>query len=232
MRQKGAFFDVDGTLVASNVVRYAVEIRTIGMPPGQRKLWKAAFLPRIPYYLALDRLNRGIFQRALYRTYRPVSPDELRQRARDLFEHHIRPRLLPAAVARVAEHRDRGDRVVLVSGSLVEIVQLVADHVGADDIIAARLAITDGVYTGEIDGQPIAGQTKADAVIEYAAENQISLSQSFAYADGLDDLPMLQTVGRPAVVNPGRRLLQSARAHGWGVYVWDSTIPGLTTPAR
>jgi len=232
MRQKGAFFDVDGTLVASNVVRYAVEIRTIGMPPSQRRLWKAGFLPRIPYYLALDRVNRGIFQRAFYRIYRPVSPDELQRRAQELFEHHIRPRLLPAAVARVAEHRDRGDRVVLVSGSLVEIVKLVADHVGADDIIAARLTIADGVYTGAIEGQPIAGQTKADAVTEYAAENQISLSRSFAYADSLDDLPMLQTVGRPAVVNPGRRLLQSARAHRWGVYVWDSTIPGPAIKAR
>lgn len=226
MRQKGAFFDVDGTLVASNIVRYGVEIRTSGMGPGQRKLWTAAFLPRIPYYLALDSFRREAFQRAFYRTYRCVSPEDLRQRAEELFEHHIRPRLLPAAVARVAEHRNRGDRVVLVSGSLEEIVQPVAEHLDVDDIIAVRLRISDGAHTGELEGQPLAGQTKADAVSEYAAENRISLSRSFAYADSLDDVPMLQTVGRPAVVNPGRRLLQIARARGWGVYVWDSTIPG------
>jgi HAD superfamily hydrolase (TIGR01490 family) len=232
MRQKGAFFDVDGTLVASNIIHYGVEIRTTGMPPGQRKLWKAAFLPRVPYYLALDSVSREAFQRAFYRIYRPVSPDELRQRAQELFEHHIRPRLLPAAVAKVAEHRERGDRVVLVSGSLVEIVQPLADHVNADEIIAARLVITDGAHTGELEGQPLAGQTKADAISKYAAQNQILLSRSFAYGDSLDDLPMLETVGRPAVVNPGRRLLQSARARGWGVYVWDGTVPGLTQEER
>jgi HAD superfamily hydrolase (TIGR01490 family) len=232
MRQKGAFFDVDGTLVASNIVRYGVEIRTSGMQPGQRKLWTAAFLPRVPYYLALDSLSREAFQRAFYRIYRSVSPEDLRQRAGELFEHHMRPRLLPAAVARVAEHRDRGDRVVLVSGSLEEIVQPVAEHLDVDDIIAVRLAISDGAHTGELEGKPLAGQTKAEAVSEYAAENQISLSRSFAYADSLDDVPMLETVGRPAVVNPGRRLLQNARARGWGVYVWDSTIPGTVPQVR
>jgi putative phosphoserine phosphatase/1-acylglycerol-3-phosphate O-acyltransferase len=101
-----------------------------------------------------------------------------------------------------------------------------------DDIVAVRLATSDGAHTGELEGQPLAGQTKADAVSEYAAENQISLSRSFAYADSLDDVPMLETVGRPAVVNPGRRLLQTARARGWGVYVWDSTIPGIAPQVR
>ncbi|MEJ2151540.1 MAG: HAD-IB family hydrolase [Gemmatimonadota bacterium] len=232
MRQQAAFFDVDGTLIASNIVRYGVEIRTGGMGAGQRKLWIAAFLPRVPYYLALDSLSREAFQRAFYRIYRPVSPQELRQRAAELFEHHIRPRLLPAAVARVANHRDRGHRGVLVSGSLAEIVQPVAEHLEVDDIIAVRLAVSDGVHTGELEGQPLAGQTKADAVSEYAAENEISLSRSFAYADSLDDVPMLETIGRPAVVNPGRRLLQSARERGWGVYVWDSTIPGTARQVR
>jgi HAD superfamily hydrolase (TIGR01490 family) len=232
MKEVGAFFDVDGTLVASNIVRYGVEIRTAAMQSGQRKLWTAAFLPRIPYYLALDALSREAFQQAFYRIYRPVPPEELQQRAEELFEHHIRPRLLPAAIAKVAEHRHRGDRVVLVSGSLAEIVRPVAEHLDADDIIAVRLAIRDGAHTGELEGQPLAGQAKADAVSEYAAENQISLSRSFAYADSRDDVPMLETVGRPAVVNPDRRLLQSARGRSWGVYVWDSTIPGTTPQAR
>ncbi|HET6343270.1 MAG TPA: haloacid dehalogenase-like hydrolase, partial [Gemmatimonadota bacterium] len=72
---------------------------------------------------------------------------------------------------------------------------------------------------------PLAADRKADAVREFARENKVDLEASFAYADSLDDLPMLEAVGRPAAVNPDGRLLEAALERGWDVYRWKGLEP-------
>lgn len=220
-----AFFDVDGTLVDSDIVRYGVEIRTAEMSAPRRALWIAAFLPRIPYYLALDRKSRAAFQRAFYRVYRGLAADDLEERSRALFHHHIEPRLFGAGLARLGDHRRRGHRVVLVSGSVEAIVRPLAARLEVRDVLAPRLETADGHLTGLLDRPPLAGDRKADAVREFARENGVDLEASFAYADSMDDLPMLEAVGRPAAVNPDGRLLEAALERGWDVYRWKGLEP-------
>ena len=215
-----AFFDVDGTLIDSDIVRYGIEIRTAEMSAARRALWIAAFLPRIPYYLALDRRSRAAFQRAFYRIYRGLSTEDLAERAEALFRHHIEPRIFSAARTRLREHRRNGHRVVLVSGSVREIVRPLAESLEVTDILAPRLEVVDGRLTGALEGPPLAGRRKAATVVDFAARQGIDLQGSFGYADSLDDLPMLEAVGRPAVVNPDTRLLRAARSRGWDVFQW------------
>lgn len=226
MNGLAAFFDVDGTLVASDIVRYGIAIRTAEMSPLGRRLWTTGFLPRVPYLAALDLASREAFQRAFYRLYRAVPPDALEERGVALFRHHVLPRLRPQAVARVAEHRRRGHRVVLVTGSLEPIVRPLAAHLSVSDVLAARLEVEDGRHTGRLADPPLAGRRKAEAVVDLAARRDIDLSLSFAYGDSSDDIPMLEAVGNPAAVNPGGRLLRLARARGWDVFEW----PGGETP--
>ncbi|HET9581425.1 MAG TPA: HAD family hydrolase [Gemmatimonadota bacterium] len=220
-----AFFDVDGTLVDSDIVRYGVEIRTAEMSAPRRALWIAGFLPRIPYYLVLDRKSRAAFQRAFYRVYRGLDPDDLEERSRALFHHYVEPRLFPAGLGRLTDHRRRGHRVVLVSGSVEAIVRPLAERLEVRDVLAPRLEAADGRLTGRLDRPPLAGERKADAVREFAQANDIDLEASFAYADSLDDLPMLEAVGRPAAVNPEGRLFDTALERGWDVYRWKDLEP-------
>ncbi|MGH7549176.1 MAG: HAD family hydrolase, partial [Gemmatimonadota bacterium] len=191
-----AFFDMDGTLVDSDIVRYAVGIRTGGMSPPLRWLWMAAFVPRIPYYLALDRKSRAAFQRALYRIYAGLSTDDLAERVEALFHHHIEPRIYAAGRDRVSEHRRKGHRVVLVSGSVEPIVRRLAECLAVADVLAPRLEAIDGRLTGALLGPPLSGERKAAAVVGFAEAQGIDLEASFGYADSLDDRPMLEAVGR------------------------------------
>ena len=215
--RNAAFFDVDGTLVASDIVRYGALIRTAEMTGAARAAWTVGFLPRVVLYLALDALSRSAFQRAFYRLYRAVPPEALEERARALFHHHVRPRLRPEALARAAEHRRRGHRLVLVTGSLEPIVAPLAAHLGASDVLAARLEVRDGAHTGSLAGLPLTGVRKAAAVIGFAREHGIDLTESYAYGDSADDVPMLEAVGRPVAVAPDRRLRRIARARAWEV---------------
>lgn len=219
--RRAAFFDVDGTVVASDIVRYGVEIRTMHRSPLGRALWIAGFLPRVPWFLALDAWRREAFQRSFYRIYRGLEADELERRAAALFRDYVQPRIYPQAVERIERHRAHGDRVVLVTGSIETIVAPLAEHLGVSTVIAPRLAVDGGRLTGELTEAPVAGERKAERMAAFADERGIDLEASIAYGDSADDIPMLARAGRAAVVNPRGRLLDQAMARKWEILYWE-----------
>lgn len=221
MSSAAAFFDVDGTLVAGNVVRYYANLRTQKMSAGWRALWMAGFALTVPYYIVLDRIDRGRFQAALYRNYRRFTPPELEARAREHWQHYLQPRLFPAAIERVRMHRERHDPVVLVTGSLRPLVAPLAAYLGADDLIAADLEVRSGGFTGALVRGPLSGAHKAAAVRAWAVQHGLDPAACSAYADSLDDLPMLRAVGHAHAVNPAPRLERLAVEAGWAVMRWE-----------
>ena len=220
--RRAAFFDVDGTVVAGDIVRYGVEIRTMDRSRLGRLAWTLGFLPRVPWLLALDAWRREAFQRSFYRVYRGLPADELERRAAALFGAYIEPRIFPEAVKRIERHRARGDRVVLLTGSVETIVAPLAEHLRISSVIAPRLAVEDGILTGELEEPPVAGERKAEKMAAFALENGIDLDASVAYGDSADDLPMLERAGRAGVVNPRGRLLDQAIARSWEILYWEA----------
>jgi fatty acyl-CoA reductase len=216
-----AFFDVDGTLVEGNVVLYYVRIRTQWMRPVQRALWAAGFAMRVPGLVALDLASRTLFQETLYREYQRFTPDDLAARGRLHFERDMVGHLFPGALACIRAHREQGHRIVLVTGSLREIVAPLAEHVGATDLLAADLEVRDGAFTGALEGGALAGERKARAVTSYVDQHGLDASACHAYADSRDDIPMLAQVGHAHVVNPGGRLLRTAERAGWEILRWE-----------
>jgi HAD superfamily hydrolase (TIGR01490 family) len=209
-------------VVAGDIVRYGVEIRTMDRSRLGRLAWIAGFLPRVPWLLALDAWRRTAFQRSFYRIYRGLPADELERRAEALFRSYVEPRIFPAAVDRIGRHRARGDQVVLVTGSVASIVAPLAEHLGVSSVIAPRLAVDEGRLTGELEEPPIAGERKAEKMAAFAADNGIDLGASVAYGDSADDLPMLELTGRAGVVNPRGRLLDQAMARNWEILYWEA----------
>ena len=155
-----------------------------------------------------------------YRNYAGLPAGEIKSQADDCERAVVLPRWFADAAKCVAEHRDAGRRVVLVTGSLDFIVEPLARRVGASDVLAARLVESDGRFTGELDGRPLSGTRKADLMREYATQKGVDLASSHAYGDSVADLPMLEVVGFPHVVNPDRRLTALAAARGWPVHRW------------
>jgi HAD superfamily hydrolase (TIGR01490 family) len=217
-----AFFDVDGTIVEGNIVRYYARLRTSDMPRALGALWIAAFALRVPWYLVLDKCSRARFQRALYRNYVGISPADLEKRAEAHFREHLQPHLFPAALERIEEHRRQQHLVVLVTGSLRPIVEPVATCVHATELLAPRLVERDGAFTGELAGVPLAGQAKADAVSDFVRRHGLDPMSCHAYADSLDDAPLLDRVGHAAAVNPGPQLAKLARERGWEILRWSA----------
>ncbi len=214
-----AIFDVDGTLIASNVVSHYAWLKLRELPAVLRPLWAATFLGKIPYYWALDKFSRAHFNRAFYKNYKGWKPARARALGAESFSGYVLKRLYPEAIETLREHKRAGHRVVLLSGALDFVLEPFEDL--ADDVLTARLEEENGVYTGELSGAPVAGEARARMLASFARRRNLDLSRSYAYADSISDLPMLEAVGNPVAVNPDARLRSAARERDWQIKHWS-----------
>ena len=215
-----AFFDVDGTLLKSTIVHYYIWMRTTEIPRLLKLVWLVGFLPKVVYYLILDRISRTRFNAVFYRNYRGMDAAEVKALSVEMFETYLRPKIFSEAVSEIQEHKQQGMRVVLVTGSLDFIVQPIADYLGIDAVLAPQLREEGGQFTGELTTVPLIGERKAEVMQAFAKQHEISLKDSYAYGDSQSDLPMLKCVGNPVVVNPGKALRQKALDSGWELHEW------------
>ncbi len=128
----------------------------------------------------------------------------------------IVPRIYAEARALIAGHLAAGQDVIIVSTSGQEMVAPIGAMLGAQAVIATRMQVAEGRYTGEMDFYAY-GEAKAGRVRELAAECGYRLPDCFAYSDSVTDLPLLEAVGHPHAVNPDRALRKIARARRWPV---------------
>jgi fatty acyl-CoA reductase len=215
-----AVFDVEGTIVASNVLESYLWLRMSELDGASRYRQIASVAARVPKLLGAERRDRGEFLRSFYRLYEGVSVEDVRALAAEAIGDLLLQRLAPGAVRRIREHRAAGHRVVLVTGSLDFIVAPLAPLV--DEIVAATLATRDGAFTGDLEHPPLTGEARASWLAGRAIELGADRANCYAYADSLSDLPMLEAVGRPVAVNPDVALTRIARSRRWPIEEWEA----------
>jgi HAD superfamily hydrolase (TIGR01490 family) len=220
-----AAFDLENTLIASNVVESYSWLATRRLPVDDRVRFVGRTLREAPYLLALDRRDRGDFLRYFYRRYDGAPVAQIDDDAAELFSALILTKSFPAAIRRVREHKRVGHRTVLITGALSFVVAPLRPLF--DEIIAADMRVKpDGTYAGELLDVPPTGETRAQLLADYCDAEGLRLSESVAYADSTSDLPMLEAVGFPVAVNPETRLAALARKRGWLVEQWDKASGG------
>jgi HAD superfamily hydrolase (TIGR01490 family) len=217
MTGKAAFYDVDGTLVRTNIVHtyayYAMNSGSVASIAA-RTLGVAA---SVPLFKALDMLDRKTFNELFYRYYTGLTEDRLVTLAEDMLEDVLKPALFPQAKDLIEEARRAGCRIVLVTGALDFTIRPLARYLGADDLIANKMQFVGGVATGKVIPPIIEGANKAHAIRQYCVKNQLALDKCHAYSDSASDYAMLAIVGRPTAVNPDVRLRSLARAYQWPI---------------
>ena len=223
-----AAFDLENTLIASNVVESYSWLATRRLPTPDRVRFALRTLAEAPSLLSLDRKDRGDFLRFFYRRYEGAPVGQIDEDAAELFSALVITKSFPAAIRRVREHRAAGHRTMLITGALDFAVKPLAPLF--DEIVSARLSVsTKGTYTGELTTVPPTGETRAQILADYCAAEGLALEESVAYADSTSDLPLLEAVGFPVAVNPETRLAALARKRGWLVEHW-SKAPGGPRP--
>lgn len=131
--------------------------------------------------------------------------------------------LQPFAMAVIEEHRAAGRTLVLATTSPEPFVRPIMEALGFDDLVCTKWRSHQGKFTGELDGEFLWARAKADGVIEWAEENNVSLAKSYAYSDSYFDSPLLDAVGHPVAVNPDLQLAATALLKGWPIRHLDKS---------
>jgi HAD superfamily hydrolase (TIGR01490 family) len=226
--QGAAFFDLDRTLISRPTpLALAALFRRRGLL-RTGDLIRAAFWRLMFALPGLDGTARAAVDGMTLLRGLPVAT--LEEVMGEAMEDVLRPLLYAEPVDLLTQHRERGDRVYIVSASLQEIVAHIADDLGFDGCVGSTCEIVDGVFTGK-SLQPCYGDYKADAVREIAARDRIDLAASTAYSDSHTDLAFLEAVGQPVAINPDSKLSRIAVSRRWPVLRFRNLQGTGETPA-
>lgn len=212
-----AFYDLEGTLVSTNLVH------TLGFyARRQQGLWQtvkksAGTLAKLPFFGITDLYSRNVFNEVFFKSYAGFSQDRLRYFSDQLFEEVLKPAIFAGTPELIAAGKKIGQRQVVLTGALDFTIKRLMDYLEIDDYKANHMEFVNGYSTGRIIPPIMASATKAKWIREYAEREDINLSESYAYSDSISDLPMLSIVGHPVAVNPDFRLKQTARQHDWAI---------------
>ena len=219
-----AFFDLDKTIIAkSSTLAFTRPMFRAGLLSGTT-LAKAGIAQAYYQAFGADHDQLGRVKEELAAMTRGWDRDEIEALVTETVDEVVTPLVFAEALAIIEEHRGKGRRVVVISASPEEIVRPLCRYLGIEDVIATRAAVDDeGRYTGELELYAY-GPGKAEAMLEMAEREGIDLGASYTYSDSITDLPMLETVGNPVVVNPNSELAAIAAERGWPVRRFKSAV--------
>ena len=211
-----AFFDLDRTLIRrSSVLALAGSFRRRGLISRldliKSAFWQVLFVLR---GASAERV-RSAAEDGM-KMLNGFSVEEMQHLVGDAMETVLRPLVYEEPLRLLERHRARGERVYIVSATLQEIVQHIADDLGFDGAIGSTCEVVDGVYTGRTL-RAAHGVGKAEALRALAAAEGFDLAESTAYSDSYSDVPFLEAVGHPVAANPDRKLRRIAAERGWPV---------------
>ena len=224
-----AVFDLEGTLMQSNVVEGYLWLRLADV--GQREAAQvlAGVAAQVPRYLLEERRDRGTMLRTVYRRYAGADPDALDALVDERLASVLLSRVYPAAVRQVRQHRAAGHRTVLVTGAVRPLTRPFRSLF--DEVVCAELAVDgEGRCTGFLTEPPLVGEARGAWLQHVATLHGVDLMHSYAYADSITDLSMLAAVGHPVAVNPDHALTRTARRQRWPVTHWS--LAGAPTKAE
>ena len=225
-----AFFDLDKTIIAtSSAYAFGREFLHNGLISPtealQLSLAKASYM-----FSGLSSEDMDTTRDQLTAMITGWSVEEVRAIARETMHQVVTPSIYVEARELIRAHRAAGDHVVIVSASAAVLVDIIAEELGVEHVIATELAEEDGLFTGEVLFY-CKGPHKAKALERTAAAENIDLSASYAYSDSATDIPMLEKVGHPVAVNPDKHLHRHALAHEWDIRSFKDPVPLLPAPS-
>jgi len=209
-----AFFDVDGTLIAKNsgplYMRYLRSRGEIRRRDALRTL----------YFYLRYRLNMLDIEAALERSSAWIRgrPEEaVAAHCRHWYEQMVRQWVQPELVRRIVDHKAQGHLVAILSSTTNYLAGPLAADVGIEHLLVSHLVVENGRFTGEARHPLCYGDGKIFWARRFAEEHDVDLAASYFYTDSATDLPMLEIVGHPRVVNPDLFLRRVARRRGWEI---------------
>ncbi|WP_225798944.1 HAD family phosphatase [Streptomyces sp. NK15101] len=219
-----AFFDLDKTVIAkSSTLTFSKSFYRGGLI-SRRAALRTAYIQFVFLAGGADHDQMERMREYLSALCKGWNVAQVKELVAETLHDLIDPIIYDEAASLIEDHHAAGRDVVIVSTSGAEVVEPIGEMLGADRVVATRMVVgEDGCFTGEVEYYAY-GPTKAEAVRELAESEGYDLSRCYAYSDSATDIPMLEAVGHPYVVNPDRTLRREAVARDWPVLAFDKPV--------
>lgn len=218
-----AFFDLDKTVIAkSSTLAFSRPFFQEGLI-NRRAVLKSAYAQFVFMLAGADADQMDRMRSHITALCEGWDVEQVRSIVEETLHDIVDPLVYKEATQLITDHKDEGHDVVVVSASGEELVAPIATMVGATHSVATRMVVSNGRYSGEVDFY-CAGENKAIAAKQLADTRGYDLADCFAYSDSVTDLPLLEVVGHPTVVNPDRALRKVAAQRGWPILTFSDPV--------
>lgn len=214
---KAALFDVDKTLVTANTARLYVQWRMSRREAGMSEYW---LMTRTLVRYALGALDAEDAARAGFRTIIGYSEARMREECLSWYESVVRPRISAHGRREVERLRREGTVCAILTSATPYVAEPLAEELGIPHVICTRPTVVDGCFTGSWEPPLCYGAGKVQLASLWAKQHGFDLRDATFYSDSITDLPMLEAVGKPRVINPDFRLRRLAKQRGYPVELW------------
>jgi len=230
MTQKGAapvreaaFFDLDKTIIAkSSTLAFSKPFQAGGLI-SRKALLRSVYTQFVYVLGGADHDQMEKMRQMLSQLVTGWDVSTVREIVADTLHNIVDPLVYDEAVQLIEQHHAEGRDVVIVSASGTEVVEPIGELLGADHVVATRMEVADGRYTGTIAFYAYA-EGKAEAIRELAEAKGYDLARCYAYSDSVTDVPMLAEVGHPFAVNPDKELRRIAKENDWPVLIFTKPV--------
>ncbi|OHD67316.1 MAG: hypothetical protein A2W19_02610 [Spirochaetes bacterium RBG_16_49_21] len=211
-----AFFDLDHTILSTSSGRIIVRSLYHHGIISRKQIRRALFLSFIyrtgllPAEAAVARWTKW-FKGISYKIIEAYSAEWLKE---------LKPLIREGARREIELHRSNGGSTVILSASPAFICDPIKNFLMMDDVICTELEIMDGRLSGRLKGRYCYGKEKLVRAERYCREGGHRMAEAYYYADSINDLPVLESVGNPVCVSPDDRLARAARSRGWKIETW------------
>jgi len=217
---------MDRTLIAGNS---GVSFMRYSLRRNKTTRWKV-FRSILDYWrYRFDLLDMKKAYKDSLRPLTGIREEEMAQFCREWFEEAVRDLIYPQARDFVRRHMERGETVAIISNSTTYNVQPLAQHLGILHVLATQLEVQAGLFTGNYIEPLCFRHGKIFWAERLARQLGVNLGDSTFYTDSITDLPLLERVKYPRIVNPDPRLRALARKRGWPV---QDFIPGINSNGK
>lgn len=218
-----AFFDLDKTIIAkSSTLAFSKPFFDQGLL-SRRAVLKSSYAQFIFLLSGADHDQMDRMRSHLTNMCAGWDVEQVKGIVNEALHDIVTPLVFAEAADLISAHKLCGRDVVVVSASGAEIVAPIARALGATHAMATRMVVEDGKYTGEV-GFYCYGEGKVEAIRELAAREGYPLEHCYAYSDSITDLPMLEAVGHPTVINPDRALRREATERRWPIMTFTRPV--------
>lgn len=214
-----AFFDLDGTIIATHSVKdMFIERLVTGKVQTEEVLDMATMM--VNYMFKSEDFAAGL--RSSVKNMAGMDESEIIDLAEKVNVERLAPQVFPEVRAFIRAHRAKGHTLVVITSASRYQVEPVARDLDIRHVLCTELEVRGGKFTGQLKGNPCYGPEKLKAARKFARDNGITMKKSYFYSNGSEDVPLLEAVGHPVAITPDNKLRRIARRRGWPVHALNS----------